>query len=121
MANADKTTIVRVSLPAKASRVELLASMSAWLDHQCILLAALKLISLSTTEGIFDATFDNPRDARLFARRFVGQPIVSPIPAPRTDRNYTSRLFQFWGKVCEGEEVHPLDRHASVIVGALGG
>lgn len=119
MARADKTTVVRVSLPAKASRAELLASMSAWLDHQCILLADLKLVSLSTTEGIFDAAFHNPREARLFARRFAGQPILSPTP-PRADRSYPNRLLQFRGKLSARGEVHSLDPYAPAIVGARG-
>jgi signal transduction histidine kinase len=62
------------------------------------LVADLRLVSLSTTEGVFDAAFDNPRDARLFARRFAGQPIMSPTP-PRTDRNYSGRLLQFRSKL----------------------
>src|SRR5215472_11466218 len=119
VANADSTTVVRVSLPAKASRAELLASLSAWLDHQCILVADLRLVSLSTTEGIFDAAFDNPRDARLFARRFAGQPITSPTP-PRTDRNYSGRLLQFRGKLKAQGDVHPSDAYASAIAGARG-
>jgi hypothetical protein len=95
----------------------MLTAMNAWLDHNCILPADLKLISLSTTKGIFDAAFDNPREARLFARRFAGQPILSPTP-PRTDRSHLSRLFRFARKLRARGEAHLWDRSAPAIAGA---
>ena len=115
--NAAKTTAVRVKCPAKASPAEFVASMMAWLDHQCILLADLKVGGVANAEDLYVAEFDNPRDANLFARRFAGQPVLPDTP-PRTSRNNPSRLLQFRGKLKARKEVHPLDQDASAIVGA---
>ena len=108
---------MRVKRPAKASPAEFVASMMAWLDHQCILLADLKIVGVANAEGLYVAEFDNPRDANLFARRFAGQPVLPDTP-PRTSRNNPSRLLQFRGKLKARKEVHPLDQDASAIVGA---
>jgi len=117
VANAANMTVVRVRCPAEASAAEFVASMGAWLDHQCILLADLRVVSLANTEDLFDAEFDNPRDASIFARRFAGQSVLS-TRSPRTDRNYPGRLFQFRARLRAQKELYPLDRHASAIVGA---
>jgi len=114
--NAARTTAVRVKRPAKVSPAEFVASMMVWLDHQCILLADLKVVG-ANAEGLYDAEFDNPRDANLSARRFAGQPVL-PHTSPRTGRNNPSRLLQFRGKLKVQKEVHPLDQNAPAIVGA---
>ena len=78
MLNARKTTIVRVERPSDVSQADFVVSIRSWLSHQCILLANLEGVAVADIESIFVAEFDNPRDARLFARRFVTQPIFSP-------------------------------------------
>lgn len=77
MLNARKTTIVRVETPSEVSPADFLASIRSWLNHHCILLANLQSVALADIDGIFDAEFDQPRDARVFARRFTIEPIVS--------------------------------------------
>jgi hypothetical protein len=109
-ANVAKTTVVRVRRPFRLPAAEFVALMSAWLDHQCILLADLEVVSFAKTEGLFDAEFDNPQDAHLFARRFAGQLILSHTPS-RADRNHPNRLFQLWSRLNAQQE-------ASAIVGA---
>ena len=115
--HAAKTTAVRVKRPANAFPAEFVASMMAWLDHQCILLADLKVVGVANAEGLYVAEFDNPRDAYLFARRFAGQRGL-PYRSPRTSRNNPSRLLQFREKLKAQKEVHSLDQNASAIVGA---
>lgn len=97
-----ETTVVRVTHPPEMTRAEFLVSMRAWLDHQCIVPAHL----LPGPEREFDAAFDNPRDARLFARRFAGQPILSPTPA-EAELRHRSRFVQFRNKLNASNEVYP--------------
>ena len=78
MLSARKTTIVRVERPSDVSQADFVVSIRSWLSHQCILLANLEGVAVADIESIFVAEFDNPRDARLFARRFVTQPMFSP-------------------------------------------
>ena len=106
--SAAKTTIVRVKRPTKASLAEFEASIRAWLAHQCILLADLRVVSEANAEALFDAEFDNPRHANLFARRFAGQRVL-PHTAPRTGRNNPGRLLQFRGRLKAQKEVYPLE------------
>lgn len=96
------TAVVRVTHPPEMTRAEFLASMRVWLDHQCIVPAHF----LSGPERIFDVAFDNPRDARLFARRFAGRSILSPTPADAElrDRN---RLARFRDKLSASKEIYP--------------
>jgi hypothetical protein len=91
--NGAKTMVVRVRCPPRASLAEFEASIRAWVAHQCILLADFKVVSEANAVGLFAAEFDNPRDAKLFARRFAGQPISSHT-SPRTGRNSPGRLLQ---------------------------
>ena len=72
MSTAWQTITVRVSCPSEGSLDEFLAIMRTWLNHHCILLADLR----DNGDG-FDALFDNPRDARLFERRFAARPTSS--------------------------------------------
>jgi hypothetical protein len=95
------TTLVRVTHPPGMTGAEFLASMGAWLDHQCIVPAHL----LSGPEWI-DVAFDNPRDARFFARRFAGQPTLLPTP-PDAELRHRKRLVQFRNKLNASEEVYP--------------
>ena len=74
MATTWKTTAVRVERPPGVSPAEFVAIIETWLSHQCILLAGGK-----AKTNTFHAVFDNPRDARLFKRRFAVRPI-SRIP-----------------------------------------
>jgi hypothetical protein len=74
MASARKTTVVRIECPPGVSRADFLASLQSWLNHQCVL-TNLKNVVSANIEGAFDAEFDNPRDARSFARRFATRPI----------------------------------------------
>ncbi len=61
------------------SLAEFLATMRTWLDHHCIVLVDdLKPVTVTGREGVFDAEFDNPRDARLFGCRFANQPVPNP-------------------------------------------
>jgi len=80
MATTWKTIAVRVKCPPEVSLAEFSADMRAWLDHHCIMLADFR-----GKGDVFDALFDNPRDARLFERRFAAQP-TSSIPARITPR-----------------------------------
>jgi hypothetical protein len=80
MATTWKTIAVRIERPSEVSPAEFSADIQAWLDHHCIMLAAF-----SCKGDVFDALFDNPRDARLFERRFATQP-TSSIPARITPR-----------------------------------
>ena len=70
-----KTTAVRVTRPPEVLLAEFFAVMRMWLDHHCIMLADFR----DNGDG-FDALFDNPRDARLFRRRFAIRP-TSAAPA----------------------------------------
>jgi hypothetical protein len=91
MANAQKTSVVRVECPSEVSPGDFLATMRGWLDHQCILVADFRSIPLENNEGVFEVEFDNPRDARLFERRFAPGPRISP----RTDRGRLSWRLRF--------------------------
>src|SRR5262245_35218185 len=77
-------TVVRVRCPPRASLAEFEASIRAWVAHQCILLADFKIVSEANAVGLFDAEFDNPRDAKLFTRRSAGQPILSHTSPARS-------------------------------------
>jgi hypothetical protein len=72
MATTWKTITVRIERPPEVSLAEFFADMRAWLDHHCIMLADFK-----GKGDVFDALFDNPRDARLFERRFAAQSMGS--------------------------------------------
>jgi hypothetical protein len=71
MQNSQGTTVVRIENPRDVSRADFLASIRSWLDHHCIMLANFRGVAFANMEGIFDVEFDNPRDARLFERRFA--------------------------------------------------
>jgi hypothetical protein len=73
MENSPGTTVVRIASPPDVSRADFLASIRSWLDHHCIMLANFKSVAFADMEGVFDVEFDNPRDARLFERRFASQ------------------------------------------------
>lgn len=75
MSNAWKITIVRIERPPDVSPENFSASIRSWLSHHCVILANSESIALAGLGGTFDAEFDDPRDAYLFARRFVTQPI----------------------------------------------
>ena len=95
---APKTTIVRVERPSDVSPADFVASIRSWLSHQCIMLANLESVALADIEGIFVAEFDNPRDARLFARRFVTQPIFSR-PRPRVSVVALQTALRSWARM----------------------
>lgn len=97
MSNAWKATIVRIERPSDVSPADFLASIRAWLSHQCIMLANLESVAAADIEGIFDAEFDNPRDARLFARRFVTQPVFSR-PQPRVSIVAMQTALRSWAR-----------------------
>jgi hypothetical protein len=80
MATTWKTIAVRIERPSEVSPAEFSADIQAWLDHHCIMLA-----DVSRKGDVFSALFDNPRDARLFERRFAAQP-TSGIPTRVTPR-----------------------------------
>jgi hypothetical protein len=82
MAGTWKTIAVRIERPSEVSPADFLAVIRSWLDHHCIMLADFR-----TKINAFDAVFDNPRDARLFERRFAAQ---SSIPARITSRRSIS-------------------------------
>lgn len=63
-----QTTAVHIRRPPGVLLSEFFAVMRMWLDHHCIILADFRV-----ADGVFDALFDNPRDARLFERRFAAQ------------------------------------------------
>jgi hypothetical protein len=63
-----KTIAVRIARPPEVAPADFLAVIRSWLDHHCILLADFK-----TKTDALVAVFDNPRDARLFERRFAVQ------------------------------------------------
>jgi|HubBroStandDraft_4_1064222.scaffolds.fasta_scaffold271239_2 hypothetical protein len=73
MASTRKTTAVRVERPRDASLADFFANMRSWLDHQCIMPAEFRGVTLANKGGVFDVLFDNPRDALLFGRRFAAQ------------------------------------------------
>ena len=98
MLNAQKTTIVRVERPSDASPADFVVSIQSWLSHQCIMLANLESIAVAGIEGIFAAEFDNPRDARLFARRFVTQPIF-PLPQPHVSIVALQAALRSWARM----------------------
>jgi hypothetical protein len=75
MATTWRTITVHVRRPPEVSLAEFFADMRAWLDHHCIMLADFR-----GKGDVFDALFDNPRDARLFERRFAAQSTRS-VPA----------------------------------------
>jgi hypothetical protein len=77
MATIWKTISVRVERPPEAPLAEFLADMRSWLDHQCIVPAEFRGVTLANKSGVFDVLFDNPREALLFGRRFGAQPIRS--------------------------------------------
>jgi hypothetical protein len=80
MSTTWKTISVRVERPPEVSLAEFFADMRSWLDHNCIILADFRGVTLADRNGVFDAVFDNPRDARLFERRFAPRPTGS-VPA----------------------------------------
>src|ERR1700722_4834653 len=82
MATTWKTVSVRVERPPEVSLAEYFADMRSWLDHNCIILADFRGVALVNRSGVFDALFDNPRDALLFGRRF----------APRLTDNAPARV-----------------------------
>ena len=71
MATTWKTISVRIERPPEVSLAEFFADMRSWLDHNCIILADFRGVTLANRNGVFDALFDNPRDALLFGRRFA--------------------------------------------------
>ena len=77
-----RLSTVRVSRPPEVTLGEFLAVVRKWLDHQCI------LADFQGRDRMVEAQFDNPRDARLFERRFAHQstrkafPREAPIPVP---------------------------------------
>jgi hypothetical protein len=75
MATTWRTIAVRIKRPPEVSPTDFLAVMRSWLDHHCIMVAEFR----TTRTDAFDAVFDNPRDARLFERRFAAQP-TSSVP-----------------------------------------
>jgi hypothetical protein len=79
MATTWQTITVRIERPAEVSLGEFFAAMRSWLDHHCIILADFRMVTLVDKSGVFDALFDNPRDARLFGCRFGPQP-ASGVP-----------------------------------------
>jgi hypothetical protein len=85
MATTWQTITVRVERPPEASLGDFFAIMRSWLDHHCIMLADLKVVTSANKSGVFDACLDNPRDALLFGRRF-GVQLTSNVPARRTSR-----------------------------------
>jgi hypothetical protein len=74
MATTWQIITVHVRRPPEVSLGEYFAAMRKWLDHHCIMLADFR-----GKGDVFDARFDNPRDARLFERRFGIQP-TSNVP-----------------------------------------
>ena len=80
MATTWKTVSVRVERPPEVSLAEYFADMRSWLDHNCIILADFRGVTLADRNGVFDALFDNPRDALLFGRRFAPR-LLSSVPA----------------------------------------
>jgi hypothetical protein len=77
---------VRIARPPEVAPADFLAVIRTWLDHHCILLADFK----PKTDALV-AVFDNPRDARLFERRFAVQP-TSGVPDRVTSRVPASNL-----------------------------
>jgi hypothetical protein len=84
MATPWKTIAVRVKRPPEVSLAEFSADMQAWLDHHCIMLADFR-----GKGDVFDALFDNPRDACLFERQFADQP-TSGFRVPTASRRSVS-------------------------------
>jgi hypothetical protein len=80
MATTWKTITVRVERPPDTPLGEFFGDMRTWLDHHCIILADFRGVTLASKSGVFDALFDNPRDALNFGRRFAHQP-TSGVPA----------------------------------------
>jgi len=72
LATTWKTIAVRIERPSEVALADFLAAIRSWLDHHCIMLANFR-----GKTDVFDAVFDNPRDARLFERRFAIQPTIS--------------------------------------------
>ena len=98
MLNARKTTMVRVERPSDVSSADFVVSIRSWLSHQCIMLANLESVALADIGGIVAAEFDNPRDARLFARRFMTQPIFSR-PQPRVSIVTLQTVLRSWARL----------------------
>ena len=73
MATTWKTIAVRVERPPEGSLADFFADMRSWLDHQCIMPAEFRGVTLAHKSGVFDVLFDNPRDAQHFGRRFAAQ------------------------------------------------
>ena len=84
LATTWKTIAVRIERPSEVALADFLAAIRSWLDHHCIMLADFR-----TKGDVFDALFDNPRDARLFERRFAAQP-TSSVRARVTPRRSVS-------------------------------
>lgn len=97
MATTWKTIAVRVERPTEIPLGEFLADMRSWLDHRCILLADFKAVP--SKSGVFDALFDNPRDALFFGRRFAAQ-LPSSVPVRAAVRRSviatTSSIARRW-------------------------
>ena len=84
MATTWKTIAVRVERPPEVSLAEFFADLRSWLDHHCIMLADFR-----GKGDVFDALFDNPRDARLFERQYADQP-TSDVRVPIASRRSVS-------------------------------
>lgn len=74
MTTSSKAIAVRVQRPPEVSLGEFFADLRTWLDHHCVMLADFR-----GDGDAFAALFDNPRDARLFERRFAAQS-TSDVP-----------------------------------------
>jgi hypothetical protein len=102
MASIRKTTAVRVERPRDASLADFFANMRSWLDHQCIMPAEFRGVTLANKGGVFDVLFDNPRDAVLFGRRFAAQSTRNlPVrgPSRRSIAATTSAVDQSRGSI----------------------
>jgi hypothetical protein len=74
MATTWETITVRVQRPPEIPLGEFFGDMRIWLDHHRVMLANFNGVTLANKSGVFEAQFDNPRDALLFKRRFAAQP-----------------------------------------------
>jgi hypothetical protein len=114
MATTWEMITVRVERPPETPLGDFFAEMRSWLDHHCIMLADFRAVTLANKSGVFDVLLDNPRDARLFGRRFAAQPTSNVLtnvsgrkasrPAvgvamPDTDQSRASTLAVLAGEV----------------------
>ena len=102
-----KKPVVRVECPPEVSRAVFLATALSWLDHQCIMVTELRSAAEAGSGGVFEAEFDNPREAHLFARRFGAEPI-HPHIGSRPGGDHLRGLFQFWRKSVAKTGAHPV-------------